>query len=36
MNIHVRAVQDGIPAGMSKILNILEAAIKEKPVTVTP
>ena len=33
MNIHVRAVQDGIPAGMSRILTILEAAIKEKATT---
>jgi hypothetical protein len=32
MNIHVRAVQDDMPAGLAKVLNILENAIKEKPV----
>jgi hypothetical protein len=33
MNIHVRAVQDDMPAGLAKVLNILEEAIKEKPAT---
>ena len=31
MDIHVRAVQDEMPAGLSKILDILEDAIKNKP-----
>ena len=35
MNVHVRAVQDDIPAGLSRVLNMLEASIKEKPVTTT-
>ena len=29
MNVHVRAVQDELPAGMSRVLNILESIIKE-------
>jgi hypothetical protein len=29
MNIHLRAVQDDMPAGLAKVLNILEASIKE-------
>jgi len=29
MNIHVRAVQDAMPAGLSRILGILETLIKE-------
>lgn len=37
MNVNVRAVQDDIPAGLSKVLNILESSIKsvndEKPTT---
>lgn len=33
MDIHVRAVQDEMPAGLSKILDILEKAIKEQPKT---
>jgi hypothetical protein len=33
MDIHVRAVQDEMPAGLSKILDILEKAIKEAPKT---
>lgn len=31
MDIHVRAVQDEMPAGLSKILDILEDAIKDEP-----
>lgn len=31
MDIHVRAVQDEMPAGLSKILDILEDAISDKP-----
>ena len=31
MNVHVRAVQDAMPAGLAKVLSILEASIKEKP-----
>lgn len=31
MEIHVRAVQDEMPGGLSKILDILEDAIKDKP-----
>jgi hypothetical protein len=30
MSIHVRAVQDDMPAGLSKILDILESTIKEQ------
>jgi|MudIll2142460700_1097286.scaffolds.fasta_scaffold37564_3 hypothetical protein len=33
MNIHVRAVQDELPAGLSRVLDILETIIKEKPTT---
>ncbi|MDA8136247.1 MAG: DUF2589 domain-containing protein [Desulfobacteraceae bacterium] len=33
MDIHVRAVQDEMPAGLSKILDILEDAIKNQPAT---
>ncbi len=33
MDIHVRAVQDAMPAGLSKILDILEDAIKNVPAT---
>jgi len=29
MNVHLRAVQDDMPAGMAKVLSILEAGIKE-------
>jgi hypothetical protein len=36
MNVHVRAVQDAMPAGLAKVLSILEASIKEKPKPVTP
>ena len=35
MNVHVRAVQDAMPAGLAKVLSILETAIKEKPKTTT-
>jgi Protein of unknown function (DUF2589) len=31
MDIHIKAVQDEIPAGMERLLNILEEAIKAKP-----
>lgn len=31
MKIHVRAVQDDLPAGLDRILNLLEQTIKEKP-----
>jgi hypothetical protein len=34
--IHVRAVQDELPAGMEKLLGILENSIKEVPATITP
>lgn len=33
MQINVRAVQDDIPAGLERILDILEQTIKEKPAT---
>lgn len=33
MRVHVRAVQDEMPAGMERILGILEDAIKARPVT---
>jgi hypothetical protein len=31
MDIHVRAVQDEMPSGLSKVLDILEDAIKDEP-----
>lgn len=31
MNIHIRAVQDDLPAGLERILDLLEQTIKEKP-----
>ncbi|MEO6446584.1 MAG: DUF2589 domain-containing protein [Gemmatimonadaceae bacterium] len=31
MDIHVRAVQDEMPAGLSKVLDILEKSVKETP-----
>jgi hypothetical protein len=33
MNIRVRAVQDDIPAGMERVLDLLEQTIKENPAT---
>ena len=33
MDVQVKAVQDEMPAGLAKILNIMEEAILEKPVT---
>lgn len=33
MNINVRAVQDDMPAGLERVLDLLEQTIKEKPVT---
>jgi hypothetical protein len=33
MNIHVRAVQDDMPAGMEKVLSILEGAMISTPTT---
>ena len=33
MNINVRAVQDDMPAGLERILDLLEQTIKEKPAT---
>ena len=35
LDVHVRAVQDEMPAGLSKILDILEDAIKDEPDTGT-
>ena len=32
LDIHVRAVQDEMPAGLSKVLDILEDAIQDKKV----
>jgi hypothetical protein len=32
MAVHIRATQDEMPAGMEKILGILEDAIKAQPV----
>lgn len=31
LNVRVRAVQDHMPAGLEKLLNILESCIREKP-----
>jgi hypothetical protein len=36
MQVSVRAVQDDIPAGLAKILSILETSIKEKPAVAPP
>jgi hypothetical protein len=36
MQIHVRAVQDEMPAGLSRMLDMLEQAIQEQPATSTP
>ncbi|TND09904.1 MAG: hypothetical protein FD123_832 [Bacteroidetes bacterium] len=36
MNIHVRAVQDAMPAGLSKVLTILEQSIRSAQQPVTP
>lgn len=33
MNVHVRAVQEEMPAGLEKVLGILEDAIRSQPVT---
>jgi hypothetical protein len=35
MNVHVRAVQDEVPGGLSRVLNLLENTIKETPTQVT-
>lgn len=35
MQIHVRAVQDEMPAGLSRMLDMLEQAIQEQPVATT-
>ncbi|MDX2361878.1 MAG: DUF2589 domain-containing protein [Crocinitomicaceae bacterium] len=35
MNVNLRAVQDELPAGLSKVLGILEGMIKEKPEEIT-
>jgi len=35
MNINVRAVQDDMPAGLAKVLNILEQLVLEKPKATT-
>lgn len=36
MQIHVRAVQDEMPAGLSRMLDILEQAIQEQPKATAP
>ncbi|WP_075351864.1 DUF2589 domain-containing protein [Algoriphagus marinus] len=36
MDVQVRAVQDEMPAGLAKVLDIMEQAILEKPTTPTP
>jgi hypothetical protein len=35
MKINVRAVQDDLPAGLERVLDILEQTIKEKPAATT-
>jgi hypothetical protein len=35
MKINVRAVQDDLPAGLERVLDILEQTIKEKPAPTT-
>jgi hypothetical protein len=32
MNVHVRAVQDEMPAGLERLLGILEDSIQSQPV----
>jgi len=34
MNVHVKAVQDEMPAGMEKVLGILEDAMRSQPTSV--
>ena len=36
MDVQVRAVQDEMPAGLARVLDIMEQAILEKPATPTP
>jgi hypothetical protein len=36
MAVHVRAVQDEMPAGTERLLNILENNIKEVPASASP
>ena len=36
MAVHIKAVQDEMPAGMEKVLGILENAITSKPATSEP
>jgi hypothetical protein len=36
MAVHIKAVQDEMPAGMERLLGILEGAITSKPVLVAP
>lgn len=36
LDIHVRAVQDEMPAGLQKVLDILEDAIKDRPAVPVP
>lgn len=35
MNVHVKAVQDEMPAGMEKVLGILEDAMRSEPIATT-
>ncbi|MCK4783040.1 MAG: DUF2589 domain-containing protein, partial [Desulfobacteraceae bacterium] len=35
MNVHVRAVQDELPAGLSRVLNMLDSIITAEPVEAT-
>lgn len=36
MDVQVKAVQDEMPAGLARVLDIMEQAILEKPATTTP
>jgi hypothetical protein len=36
MNVNVRAVQEDIPAGLERVLDLLEQTIQEKPAPTTP
>jgi hypothetical protein len=36
MDVHIKAVQDELPAGMDRLLGILEKAMREQPVSALP
>jgi len=36
MDVHIKAVQDELPAGMDRLLGILEKAMREQPANALP